>query len=202
VALMSATLALQPGEKVLEIGTGSGYQALSSRRSRRTCSIEIKEPLAGSPRGPSGLGTRPSMFAGRQLLRLEGGAPFGDPRNRRRAASPAARGTAGRRLIPRPGRLRHAGPRLVTKDEKGKVRTRSLYDVRFVPLTGSLGVEKKGGAGGSEEGQRKRGPRRRAGKARAGNPIEGDRLRALRRGPPPRDLPPPRPLDRCTTRPR
>ena len=28
---------------------------------------------------------------------------------------------------------------LVTKDEAGDVRTRSLYPVRFVPLTGSLG---------------------------------------------------------------
>jgi hypothetical protein len=27
---------------------------------------------------------------------------------------------------------------LVTKDEKGEVRTKSLYPVSFVPLTGSL----------------------------------------------------------------
>ena len=43
-------------------------------------------------------------------------------------------------------RLWGVGPRtatqdliLLTKDLKGKTRTRSLYPVRFVPLTGSLG---------------------------------------------------------------
>jgi len=31
--------------------------------------------------------------------------------------------------------------RLITKDEKGRVRSRSLYAVRFVPMKGSLGKE-------------------------------------------------------------
>ena len=33
--------------------------------------------------------------------------------------------------------------RLVMKDKDGRVRTRSLYAVRFVPMTGSLGKKKK-----------------------------------------------------------
>jgi protein-L-isoaspartate(D-aspartate) O-methyltransferase len=47
VALMTELLALQGGEKVLEIGTGSGYQAaILGRLARQVFSIEKQESLA------------------------------------------------------------------------------------------------------------------------------------------------------------
>ena len=46
VALMTDLLQLKPGDKVLEVGTGSGYQtAILSRLARRVFSIEIVAPL-------------------------------------------------------------------------------------------------------------------------------------------------------------
>jgi len=47
VALMTQILDVQPGEKVLEIGTGSGYQAaVLSYFTDQVCSIEIRKGLA------------------------------------------------------------------------------------------------------------------------------------------------------------
>ncbi len=47
VALMCAKLALEPGARVLEVGTGSGYHAaVLSRLAAEVYSIEIVEPLA------------------------------------------------------------------------------------------------------------------------------------------------------------
>ena len=49
VAFMTQALALKPGEKVLEIGTGSGYQAaILSYFADRVYTIEINERLAAS----------------------------------------------------------------------------------------------------------------------------------------------------------
>jgi protein-L-isoaspartate(D-aspartate) O-methyltransferase len=51
VALMTALLALSGREKVLEIGTGSGYQtAVLAALARRVCSIERLAPLAARAR--------------------------------------------------------------------------------------------------------------------------------------------------------
>jgi protein-L-isoaspartate(D-aspartate) O-methyltransferase len=47
VALMTSLLDLKPGDKVLEIGTGTGYHAaVLSRIAREVYSIEILEPVA------------------------------------------------------------------------------------------------------------------------------------------------------------
>jgi protein-L-isoaspartate(D-aspartate) O-methyltransferase len=47
VALMSEAIQLKPGEKVLEIGTGSGYQAaVLSFLTDKTYTLEIREGLA------------------------------------------------------------------------------------------------------------------------------------------------------------
>lgn len=47
VAFMSEVIAIQPGEKVLEIGTGSGYQAaILAEMGAHVYSIEVIEPLA------------------------------------------------------------------------------------------------------------------------------------------------------------
>ncbi|MBC7316127.1 MAG: protein-L-isoaspartate O-methyltransferase, partial [Chloroflexi bacterium] len=46
VALMTELLDIQPGDKVLEIGTGSGYQAaILAQLTDRVYTIEIVEPL-------------------------------------------------------------------------------------------------------------------------------------------------------------
>lgn len=51
VALMTSLLALQGGEKVLEVGTGSGYQtAVLAALARRVCSIERLPALAARAR--------------------------------------------------------------------------------------------------------------------------------------------------------
>jgi protein-L-isoaspartate(D-aspartate) O-methyltransferase len=51
VALMTSLLELRPGERVLEIGTGSGYQAaVLSRVAAEVYSIEIRQPLADRAR--------------------------------------------------------------------------------------------------------------------------------------------------------
>src|SRR5690349_18400716 len=47
VAIMTDLLELKPGAKVLEVGTGSGYQAaILSKLGARVFTIEIVEPLA------------------------------------------------------------------------------------------------------------------------------------------------------------
>jgi protein-L-isoaspartate(D-aspartate) O-methyltransferase len=55
VALMSALLELRGGERVLEIGTGSGYQAaVLAELAGEVCTIEILEPLAARARATLG----------------------------------------------------------------------------------------------------------------------------------------------------
>ncbi len=47
VALMTAALAIRPGDKVLEVGTGSGYgAAVLAHVAAEVYTIEIREPLA------------------------------------------------------------------------------------------------------------------------------------------------------------
>lgn len=51
VALMTETLKIKPGEKVLEVGTGSGYQAaVLSELTDEVYSVEIKKKLAENAR--------------------------------------------------------------------------------------------------------------------------------------------------------
>jgi protein-L-isoaspartate(D-aspartate) O-methyltransferase len=143
VALMSNLLALDPGGRVLEIGTGSGYQAaVLAQMGMRVYSIEIIRPLAES--------------AGRRLraegydhvrVKIEDGY-FGWPEY---APFDAIVVTAaadhipppllsqlkngGRMVIPVGGPLSVQQLVLVTKAADGRVSTRQLLPVRFVPLT-------------------------------------------------------------------
>ncbi len=165
VASMTEELRLKEGMKVLEIGTGSGYQAaVLAQITPHVFTIEIKEPLAIAARDR----LRELGYRTVQVRHADGYYGW-----KEEAPFDAIMVTAAAPHVPPPlveqlkqgGRLiLPVGPplgtqdlRLVAKDEKGKVRSRSLYDVRFVPLTGSLGEEKKGGAGGGGEGAKEGG---------------------------------------------
>lgn len=144
VALMTELLDLDPGDKVLEVGTGSGYQAaVLAELAGTVCSIEVIPALAA--------GAAQALAAegyGRVLLRTGNGA-LGWPEQ---APFDAIIVTAGTPRIPpaliaqlRPGGRMvipvgaHHGEQslvLLTKDQAGQVTRRDLLPVAFVPLTG------------------------------------------------------------------
>ncbi|MCU0583738.1 MAG: protein-L-isoaspartate(D-aspartate) O-methyltransferase, partial [Syntrophales bacterium] len=140
------TEALQPGGSgaVLEIGTGSGYQAaVLSPLYRKVCSMEIVPELAA---------TAAARLAGMGYRNVEvrrGDGYFGWPEQAPFDAIivTAAAGhipppliaqlkNNGRMIIPvgNPYMVQHLV--LVEKDGRGGITTRSLMSVRFVPLTG------------------------------------------------------------------
>lgn len=143
VALMTQLLQLEGGEKVLEIGTGSGYQAaVLAEITDRVYTIEIVEPLARSAaRRLRGLG-----YA--QVQARHGDGYWGWPEE---APFDAIVVTAASSHIPPPllEQLRPGGRMaipvgapfqtqalmLVEKQEDGSLVQRSLGPVRFVPLT-------------------------------------------------------------------
>lgn len=141
VAYMTQALQLEPQDRVLEIGTGSGYQAaILSRLSRQVYSIEIVESLG---------------LAARERLKRLGydniAVHVGDGYNGWPSQAPfdAIMVTAGAEELPQPlmdqlaedGRMiipigPHGGVRqltLVTK-KKGKFKFDKLMPVRFVPF--------------------------------------------------------------------
>jgi protein-L-isoaspartate(D-aspartate) O-methyltransferase len=143
VALMTHLLDVEPGHKVLEIGTGSGYQAaLLSRLAGEVRTIEIVEPLArDSAERLRRLGYRNvTVKAGDGYLGWPEHGPFdrimvtaGAPHVPRPLLDQLKSG--GRLVIPvsrgREGEIL----KLVEKDRHGRVRSRDILPVRFVPLT-------------------------------------------------------------------
>lgn len=148
VALMSELLQLRGGERVLEVGTGSGYQAaILGELAKEVYSIEILEPLARRAAvtlrelGYAGIAVR----AGDGYLGWPEAAPFD-----------AIVVTAAPDHIPQPlidqlkvgGRLvipvgkRSQELLLCVKTAQGLLR-KSVIPVRFVPLTGDE-VKKRG----------------------------------------------------------
>jgi protein-L-isoaspartate(D-aspartate) O-methyltransferase len=143
VALMTNMLAIAPGDRVLEIGTGSGYQAaVLAHMGIHVFSIEIIRPLA--ERAERRLRTE-----GYDTVRVKlGDGYFGWPAQ---APFDAIVVTAaadhvpppllsqlkagGRMVIPVGGRFSVQQLVLVTKDADGRVSARQLLPVRFVPLT-------------------------------------------------------------------
>ena len=144
VALMTDLLELDDGDVVLEIGTGSGYQAaVLAELARQVYSIEIIESLG---RSAAALLER----LGYDNVEVSVGDGYhGWPE---RAPFDAVIITAAAGEIPPPlieqlkpgGRLVApvaSGPMveqltLLTKNEAGEIHTRELLPVRFVPLTG------------------------------------------------------------------
>lgn len=143
VALMTHLLRPDPDDVVLEVGTGSGYQAaILSRLVRRVFTIEIVEPLAESARR-----SLAALGVGNVEVR-HGDGYLGWPE---RAPFDSIIVTAGADHVPEPliEQLKPGGHmvipvgprnavqqlRVLTKDENGKVTEEIVSWVRFVPLT-------------------------------------------------------------------
>lgn len=144
VALMTDLVEAEPGDGVLEVGTGSGYQAaVLAKLVRQVYSIEIIEPLARQAEerlrrlGYDNVVTR----LGDGYFGWEEHAPF-DAIVVTAAAShvppPLVQQLkpGGRMVIPVGGRFTVQYLLLVEKDDNGEVITRQITPVRFVPLTG------------------------------------------------------------------
>ena len=143
VALMTQWLGLRGGESVLEIGTGSGYQAaVLSALAGQVVSIEIHERLAVQA-------ARTLLDLGYKNVQVRSGdgyqgwpqmAPF-DAIIVTCAASHVPPALfeqlkeGGRMVIPLGNTLTYQKLTLVTK-EKGRPRQTKILDVRFVPMTG------------------------------------------------------------------
>jgi protein-L-isoaspartate(D-aspartate) O-methyltransferase len=144
VAIMTDLLQLEPGDKVLEIGTGSGYQAaVAAELAKKVYSIEIIERL-----GRKAKKRLKQLGYDNVKVRLGDGyygwkehAPY-DAIIVTAAAShippPLVRQLkrGGRMIIPVGSRFATQQLVLVEKDDKGELRTRQLMPVTFVPLTG------------------------------------------------------------------
>ena len=145
VALMSDLLRPDSGHRILELGTGSGYQAaVLAHLSAEVFTIEIVEPLGKeaaerfSKLGYANIETR----IGDGYYGWEEHAPF-DSIIVTAAASHvpppliAQLKPGGRMVIPVGGGFQVQQLMLIEKTEDGGIETRQILPVRFVPLTGS-----------------------------------------------------------------
>jgi protein-L-isoaspartate(D-aspartate) O-methyltransferase len=143
VALMTDLLNVQTDDRVLEVGTGSGYQAaVLAELAQRVYTIEIIPDLARSASDRLGrLYGNIETRAGDGYHGWSEAAPF-DSIVVTAAAShippPLVQQLlpGGRMVIPVGNRFSVQQLVLVEKDEAGGVTTRQLLPVAFVPLTG------------------------------------------------------------------
>ncbi len=136
VAFMTETLDVRPGHRVLEIGTGSGYQAaVLARLSAEVYTMEIVPELARlSAEALQRLGYR-NVFAKAPFDRIIlTAAPPEVPqalldqlKPGGKLVAPVGRTPAGQELV------------LIEKSQSGKVSRRSVIPVRFVPMVGNVG---------------------------------------------------------------
>lgn len=150
VAFMTQALDLRPGLKVLEVGTGSGYQAaILAEITSHVFTIEIIEPLYKNALatltrlGYHSVTVRP----GDGYYGLKESAPFD-----RIIVTCAAQHIppplfeqlkpGGKMVIPVGGQFETQRLLLVTKDEEGGRTSQTLQHVRFVPLIRSGSVER------------------------------------------------------------
>jgi protein-L-isoaspartate(D-aspartate) O-methyltransferase len=144
VALMTELLQLQSGDRVLEVGTGSGYQAaVASHLADSVFTIEILPGLAEKA------AQRLSRLGYRDIVTRTGDGYYGWPEHAPFDAIvvTAAAGhippplvqqlaPGGRMVIPVGGAFQVQQLVLVEKKADGSVTTRTLIPVRFVPLVG------------------------------------------------------------------
>ena len=145
VAIMTDLLKFGPGQRALEIGTGSGYQAaILGELGGEVYTIEIIEDLGvQARRSLERLGYKNvEVRIGDGYYGWEEHAPF-DAIVVTAAAShvppPLIKQlkNGGRMVIPVGSRFMVQQLLLVEKDATGKVTTRQILPVRFVPLTGT-----------------------------------------------------------------
>jgi len=146
VAFMTDALKLKPNSKVLEIGTGSGYQAaVCAEIAREVYTIEIVKELAKSAKAQLKKLGYPNVFV------KAGDGFFGWPD---KGPFDAIIGTAAAKRIPEPllEQLKPGGRMiiptgsaygfqylvLITKDKDGKIKKSKVMPVRFVPMTGEV----------------------------------------------------------------
>jgi protein-L-isoaspartate(D-aspartate) O-methyltransferase len=143
VALMTDLLALEPDDEVLEVGTGSGYQAaVLAKLIDQVHSIEIIPGLAESAAERlDALGfENVETHLGDGYYGVEAAAPFDAIVVTAAATSVpppliAQLKPGGRMVIPVGSSFSLQHLMIVEKDEAGRVRTRQTLPVRFVPLT-------------------------------------------------------------------
>jgi protein-L-isoaspartate(D-aspartate) O-methyltransferase len=150
VALMTSLLDVKPGSKVLEVGTGSGYQAaVLSRIAGEVYTIEILKPLAErASRTLSGLGYRNiHVRVGDGFQGWPAEAPFD-----------AIIVTAAPPIVPDPllHQLKRGGKLVIPVGNRDTLQNLTVYTrradggfdhtsvlpVRFVPMTGEAQKEK------------------------------------------------------------
>jgi protein-L-isoaspartate(D-aspartate) O-methyltransferase len=147
VALMTDLMEVKPADRVLEIGTGSGYQAaLLAELAGTVYTIEIVEPLAREA------AERLKRLGYRNVMTRTGDGYQGWPEH---APFDSIMVTAAPREVPQPlidqlkpgGRLvvpvggQAAGQSLllIEKQPDGRISRRNILAVRFVPLTDKSG---------------------------------------------------------------
>ncbi len=157
VALMTDLLEPEPEDVILEVGTGSGYQAaILSRLVRQVYSLEIVAPLAERARAVlAGLGCDNvevrhadgyhglPEHAPYDGIIVTAAAPFVPP------PLVAQLKPGARLVIPvgRPGWSQEL--KVLEKRPDGQVHERDVLEVAFVPLTGSLGASRDAEADGA-----------------------------------------------------
>jgi protein-L-isoaspartate(D-aspartate) O-methyltransferase len=146
VAFMTEALRLNRNSRVLEIGTGSGYQAaVCAEIAKAVYTIEIVDELAESAK------KRLKELGYRNVFVKAGDGYYGWPEH---APFDAIIGTAAAGRVPDPllkqlkpgGRmiLPYGSPKslqylvLITKDKNGKISRTNVMPVRFVPMTGEV----------------------------------------------------------------
>jgi protein-L-isoaspartate(D-aspartate) O-methyltransferase len=151
VALMTQCLGLKGGEKVLEIGTGSGYQAaVLAEIGTRVFSIDINERLAAQA-------ARTLQALGYDGVKVRCGdgyrgwpeeAPFdavivtcASPEVPPALVGQLAEG--GRMIIPL-GSASHLQILTLFTKRGGELQKKAISDVRFVPMTGEVQKKKDG----------------------------------------------------------
>ncbi|HMK73389.1 MAG TPA: protein-L-isoaspartate O-methyltransferase, partial [Myxococcaceae bacterium] len=152
VALMTEALALEPGDRALEIGTGSGYAAaVVSRVAHEVFTVERHATLAETARARfDELG-----YTNIRVLHADGTLGWAE-----HAPYDAILVTAGGPSVPQPlldqlapgGRLvMPVGPKesqtlvRLRRGRNGSLEREDLGDVRFVPLVGEAGWAPRGG---------------------------------------------------------
>jgi protein-L-isoaspartate(D-aspartate) O-methyltransferase len=147
VALMTGLLGVKPGARILEIGTGSGYQAaVLAELGAKLWTIEIVEPLARQAASRlASLGcTHIQTRAGDGYVGWPDAAPFdGIIVTAGTIAPPPALldqlAPGGKMVIPLGPNWAQEQLTLVQKDKKGRIRQKRFGQVFFVDLVRSPG---------------------------------------------------------------